>query len=220
MSFFFYSFYPTWWIWNLTSNTLSWLTKLFSLFHTLVSHLLGSTTLQALSSWDFTPGHLFFGGALQFVHSLSVRIGGPSSLVHRPFLSSPCVPCFLQFARFPSHFSRECEEKSNETKRFLPNRLRKCKNDSFFAHPSIRQRIQVRFYHSFFDTHSGFCFGFELLFWFAKNLGFEFCGLMIFMWAPCICEASSERNRSWVCEEGTRLWSSCHFSLLMTVSFL
>lgn len=37
MSFFFYSFYPTWWIWNLTSNTLSWLTKLFSLFHTLVS---------------------------------------------------------------------------------------------------------------------------------------------------------------------------------------
>ncbi len=123
----------------------------------------------------------FFGGALQFVHSLSVRIGGPSSLVHRPFLSSPCVPCFLQFARFPSHFSRECEEKSNETKRFLPNRLRKCKNDSFFAHPSIRQRIQVRFDHSFFDTHSGFCFGFELLFWFAKNLGFEFCGLMIFM---------------------------------------
>jgi hypothetical protein len=84
-------------------------------------------------------------------------------------------------ARFPSHFSRECEEKSKETKRFLPNRLRKCKIDSFFAHPSIRQQVQVRFDHSFFDTHSGFCFGFELLFWFAKNLGFEFCGLMILM---------------------------------------
>jgi hypothetical protein len=76
-------------------------------------------------------------------------------------------------ARFPSHFSRECEEKSKETKRFLPNRLlRKCKIDSFFAHPSIRQQIQVSFDHSFFDTHSGFCFGFELLFWFAKNFGF------------------------------------------------
>jgi hypothetical protein len=82
MSFFFYSFYPKWWIWNLTSNTLSWLTKLFSLFHTLVSHLLGSTTLQALSSWDFTPGHLFLGE-----HS-SLSTHSRSGLVVPPVLST------------------------------------------------------------------------------------------------------------------------------------
>jgi hypothetical protein len=192
-------------------------TQLLSLFHTLVSPCWDS--LQALSSWDFTPGHLFWG-----------RTPVCPLTLGQDWLSlQPCPQVISLFSmrsvlstvvRFPSHFSRECEEKSKETKRFLLNRLRKCKIDSFSAHPSISQQIQVRFYHSFFDTHSGFCFGFELLFWFAKNLGFEFCGLVILMWAPSICEASSERNRSWVCEEDTRLSSSCHFSLLMTLSFL
>jgi hypothetical protein len=66
----------------------------------------------------------------------------------------------------------------------------------------------------------GFVLVLSFYFGLRRILGFEFCGLVILMWAPCICEASSERNRSWVCEEDTRLSSSSHFSLLMTLSFL
>ncbi len=188
----------------------------------LVSHfglsLLGFITGLVLLRFHTWPS--FLGGELQFVHSLSVRIGCPSSLTHRAFLSSPCVPCFLLLPGFRHIFQENAKKNPKRQRDSSRIGCVNARSIPFSRAHQIRQQIQVTFYHSFFDTHSGFCFGFELLFWFAKDLGFEICGLMIVMWAPCICEASSEINRSWVCEEDTRLSSSCHFSLLMTVSFL
>lgn len=107
---------------------------------------------------------IFSGGELQFVHSLSVRIGCPSSLAHRSFRSSPCTPCFLLLPG--SHHIFQENAKKNPKRQRDSSRIGcvNARSIPFSRTHQIRQQIQVTFYHSFFDTHSGFCFGFELLF--------------------------------------------------------